>query len=98
MSLSLSGRKLSRGKLSASHLHHLLVESREKHLSRDWLLEAAAQVEHVSNSLRWEARNILCSIFFICIGPIFRSGHECLLRDCVGDHQGQLLLPSQEEG
>ena len=30
------------------NLHHLLVERREKHLSRDWLLEVAAQVEDVS--------------------------------------------------
>ena len=28
------------------NLHHLLVERREKHLSRDWLLEVAAQVEN----------------------------------------------------
>merc|ERR1719341_1810620 len=32
-------------------LHHLLVERREKHLSRDWLLEVAAQVENVSKQL-----------------------------------------------
>ena len=29
---------------------------------------------------------------------VFRSHHERLLWDCMGDHQGQLLLPSQEEG
>ena len=33
------------------NLHHLLVERREKHLSRDWLLEVAAQVENVSKQL-----------------------------------------------
>ena len=54
-------------------------------------------------TVRWEARNS-CEYFgfttfsFIFIGPIFRSRHECLLRDRVGDHQGQLLLPSEEEG
>ena len=92
MAKKLSGEKLSRGKLSASHLHHLLVESGEKHLSSDWLLEVAAQVGHCLKPFEMGP-----GIFFICIGPIF-SGHECLLRDCVGDHQGQLLLPSQEEG
>ena len=30
------------------NLHHLLVERKEKHLSRDWLLEVAAQVENDS--------------------------------------------------
>ena len=29
----------------------LLVERREKHLSRDWLFEVAAQVENVSKQL-----------------------------------------------
>ena len=28
----------------------------------------------------------------------FRSRHERLLRDCMGDHQGQLQLPPEEEG
>ena len=34
--------------VGSRNLHHLLVERREKHLSRDWLLEVAAQVENVS--------------------------------------------------
>ena len=33
------------------NLHHLLVERREKHLSRDWLLGVAAQVSLVWSSL-----------------------------------------------
>ena len=38
------------------NLHHLLVERREKHLSRDCLLEVAAQVENVSKQLT----NLFC--------------------------------------
>ena len=30
--------------VGSRNLHHLLVEKREKHLSRDWLLGVAAQV------------------------------------------------------
>ena len=37
--------------VGSRNLHHLLVERREKHLSRDWLLEVAAQVEDVSKQL-----------------------------------------------
>ena len=37
--------------VGSRNLHHLLVERREKHLSRDWLLEVAAQVENVSKQL-----------------------------------------------
>ena len=33
--------------VGSRNLHHLLVERRENHLSRDWLLEVAAQVENV---------------------------------------------------
>ena len=31
--------------VGSRNLHHLLVERRERHLSRDWLLGVAAQVE-----------------------------------------------------
>ena len=37
--------------VGSRNLHHLLVERRENHLSRDWLLEVAAQVENVSKQL-----------------------------------------------
>ena len=37
--------------VGSRNLHHLLVERREKHLSRDCLLEVAAQVENVSKQL-----------------------------------------------
>ena len=37
--------------VGSRNLHHLFVERREKHLSRDWLLEVAAQVENVSKQL-----------------------------------------------
>ena len=37
------------------------------------------------------------TILFYEIGPIFRSCHERLLWDCMGNHQGQLISPSQEE-
>ena len=37
--------------VGSRNLHHLLVERREKRLSRDWLLEVAAQVENFQSSL-----------------------------------------------
>ena len=40
----------------------------------------------------------ITTILFYEIGPIFRSRHECQLWDRMEDYQGQLLLPSQEEG
>ena len=46
--------------VGSRNLHHLLVERREKPLSRDWLLEVAAQVENVfkqsENSLSSSSR------------------------------------------
>jgi len=53
------------------NLHHLLVERREKHLSRDWLLEVAAQVTralvhcHQRKALHLDA-NVLVTSKDIC--------------------------------
>ena len=53
------------------------------------------QISHL-----WETQELLWTLqpYFMKSDQIFRSRHECLLWDHMGDHQGQLLLPSQEEG
>ena len=46
--------------VGSRNLHHLLVERREKHLSRDWLLGVAVQVSAFATEI-----GIFCSDSFL---------------------------------
>ena len=72
------------------NLHHLLVERKEKHLSRDWLLEVAVQVENVKKVFR---QNFPPSLGDESSCPLPRDEGVALGREasqCVGDQQGHL--------
>ena len=90
------------------NLHHLLVERREKHLSRDWLLEVAAQVENVSKQLtnlffffsRWRellftaTRGRHCTWTLMCWWPARTSASwGTLVTLCWWPKVGLLLTP-----